>query len=60
MKLLFLKEFITIFGMSFTTHKSNFFWLNLIGPSQKEKLKEAPQNRRFYGKMECLPFGPNI
>jgi len=21
---------------------------------------EAPQNRRFYGKMECLPFGPPI
>jgi len=39
MKLLFLKEFITIFGLSFTLHKSNFFWLNLIGPSHKKKLK---------------------
>jgi hypothetical protein len=37
-KLLFLKEFITIFGLTFTPHKSNFFWLNLIGPSQKEKV----------------------
>jgi hypothetical protein len=39
MKLLFLKEFITTFGPSFTPHKCNFFWLNFIGPSQKEKLK---------------------
>jgi len=29
----------------------------LIGPLQKEvETMEAPQNRRFYGKMECLPL----
>jgi len=32
-------------------------WANLIGPLQKNlKLLEAAQNRRFYGKMECLPL----
>jgi hypothetical protein len=35
MKFFFLKEFITIFGLSFTSHKSNFFMLNSISPSQK-------------------------
>jgi len=33
--------------------------VNLIGPSQKKKkveTMEAPQNSRFYGKMECLPL----
>jgi hypothetical protein len=29
----------------------------LIGPLQKEvETMEASQNRRFYGKMECLPL----
>jgi hypothetical protein len=33
----------------------------LIGPSQKKvETMEPPQNRRFYGKMECLPFDPPI
>ncbi len=32
------KKFITVFGLTFTPHKSNFFLLNLIGPSKK-KLK---------------------
>ncbi len=44
-------------------HKSNFlFWLqwaNLAGPSPKKvETMEAPQNRRFYEKMECLPLWP--
>jgi len=32
----------------------------LIGPSQKKKFEtmEAPQNRRSYGTMECLPLWP--
>jgi hypothetical protein len=32
----------------------------LIGPSQKKKVEimEAPQNRRLYGKMDCLPLWP--
>jgi hypothetical protein len=32
----------------------------LIGPSPKKKVEtiEAPQNSRFYGKMECLPLLP--
>jgi hypothetical protein len=38
MKFLFPKEFITIFGLNYTSHKSNIFLLNLIGPWQK-KLK---------------------
>jgi hypothetical protein len=31
-------------------------------PITKRKVEtmEAPQNRRSYGKMECLPFGPHI
>jgi hypothetical protein len=34
-----------------------FWWANLIGPSPKKvETKEAPQNRRVYGKMECLPL----
>jgi hypothetical protein len=36
-------------------------WANLIGPSQKKKkveTMEAPQNRRFYGKMVFLPLWP--
>jgi len=33
----------------------------LIGPSHKKvETMEAPQNRRFHGKMEYLPFGPPI
>jgi hypothetical protein len=29
----------------------------LIGPLQKKvETTEAPQNKRFYGKMECLPL----
>jgi hypothetical protein len=35
MKFLFLKKFITILGLSYTLHKSNFFLLNSISPSQK-------------------------
>jgi hypothetical protein len=31
----------------------------LIGPSQKiVEIIEAPQIRRFYGKMECFSLGP--
>jgi hypothetical protein len=32
----------------------------LIGPSPRKKVEtmEAPQNRRFYGKMKCLPIWP--
>jgi hypothetical protein len=31
----------------------------LIGPSQKKvESTEAPQNKRFYGNMECLPLWP--
>jgi hypothetical protein len=31
----------------------------LIGPLQKKvETIETPQNRRFYGKMECLPLWP--
>jgi len=31
----------------------------LIGPSQKKvETMEAPQNKRFYGKRECLPLWP--
>jgi len=34
-------------------------WATLIGPLQKKvKTMETPQNRRFYGKMECLPLWP--
>jgi hypothetical protein len=34
-------------------------WANLIGPRQKKvETMEAPQNRRFYEKMECLPLWP--
>jgi hypothetical protein len=34
-------------------------WANLIGPLQKKvETMEAPQSRRFYGKMECLPLWP--
>jgi len=31
-----------------------------IGPLQKKKVQtmEAPPNRRFYGRMECLPIWP--
>jgi hypothetical protein len=36
MKFLTPKEFITIFGLTFTLHKSNFFLLNLIGLWQKK------------------------
>jgi hypothetical protein len=33
--------------------------VNLIDPSQKKvKFMEAPQNRRFYGMMECLRLWP--
>jgi hypothetical protein len=62
MKLLFLKEFISIFGLSFTPHKSNFFLVEFDWPITKEKVEtmEPPQNRRSYGKIECLPFGPHI
>jgi hypothetical protein len=29
----------------------------MMGPSQKKvETMEVPQNRRFYGKMECLPL----
>jgi hypothetical protein len=32
----------------------------LIGPLQKKiEAMESTQNRRFYGKMECLPFRPS-
>jgi len=27
-------------------------------PKKKVEIMEAPQNRRFYGKMECLPLWP--
>ncbi len=44
-------------------HKSNFFffwqWANLFDPSHKKvETMEAPQNRRFYVNMECLPLWP--
>jgi hypothetical protein len=31
-------------------------------PKTKTKIEtmEAPQNRKIYGNMECLPFGPPI
>jgi hypothetical protein len=42
--------------------KSNFLflqWANLIGPLQKKvEIMEAPLNKRFYGKMECLLLWP--
>ncbi len=32
----------------------------MIGPSQKKvETVKAPQNKRLYGKMECLPLWPN-
>jgi hypothetical protein len=43
-------------------HKSNFFFSTtsqVIGPLQKkDETMEAPQNRRFYGKMEYLHIWP--
>ncbi len=34
-------------------------WANLIGPwPKKVETMEPPQNRRFYGKMECLSLWP--
>jgi hypothetical protein len=36
MKLLFPKEFTTIFGLSYAPHKSNFFLWNLIGHIAKQ------------------------
>ncbi len=60
MKFLFPKEFITIFGLSYTSHKSNVFLLNLICPWQKKiETMKATQNRRFYGYMKCLPHCPS-
>jgi hypothetical protein len=42
--------------------KFKFFilqWANLIGPLQKKvETMEAPQNRRLYGEMECVPLWP--
>jgi hypothetical protein len=37
------------------------FWKEPIWLAQRKKKVQtmhAPQNRRFYGKMECLPFDP--
>jgi hypothetical protein len=59
MKFLFPKEFTTIFGLSYTPHKSNFFVWNLIGPSQNNvETMKAPQNRRFYAMMACISLWP--
>ncbi len=65
MKFLFPKEFITIinWGHLFlfhinqlgVPHKSNVF---VFGKKKKVETMEAPQNRRFYGKMECFPLWP--
>jgi hypothetical protein len=62
MKLLFLKEFITIFGLSFTPSQVQLFFVEFDWPITKRKVEtmEAPQRRTSYGKMECLPFGAHI
>jgi hypothetical protein len=44
MKFLLPKKFITIFGLTFTPHKSNFFLLNLIGPGKKIETMQAHKN----------------
>jgi hypothetical protein len=59
-KFLFPKESTSNFGLSYTPHKTNFFLWNLISPSQNNvETMKAPQNRRFYGMIECLPLWPN-
>jgi len=38
-----------------------FISINIVGLAhckKKIEIMEAPQNRRFYGKMECLPLWP--
>jgi len=56
MKFLFPKVFITIFGLNYTSHKSNIFLLNLIGPWQKKlKLWRLP---KIEDSMKCLPLWP--
>jgi hypothetical protein len=60
MKFLFPKEFTTIFGLSYTLHKSNFYFGILICPPQNNiETMKPPQNRRFYGMMECLSLWPS-
>jgi hypothetical protein len=59
MKFLFPKEFTTIFGLSYTPHKSYLFLWNLIGPSQISVKTMGSQNRTFYGMMECLSLSPS-
>jgi hypothetical protein len=40
---------------------SQYDWLIAKKTKTKTlKLWRLPKNRRFYGKMECFPFGPTI
>jgi hypothetical protein len=45
--------------MKFSCDPPPDFLKYLIGPLQeKVETMEVPQNRRFYGKMKCLPLWP--
>ncbi len=61
MKFLLSKKFITVFGFTFTPHKSNFFLLNLIGPSKKKlKLWSFTKIEDSMDRWSASSFGPLI
>jgi hypothetical protein len=60
MKFLFLKEFITIFGLSFIPQKSNFFLLYLIGSWPKKlKLSRLPKIEDSIDRWSASRLWPN-